>query len=70
MLHQTVEAVDDFKPDHGQYRGHVRISGERWHAISQTPIGADTLVRVMAMDGLTLAVEPADNQSDSKASNP
>jgi membrane-bound serine protease (ClpP class) len=70
MLHQTVEAVDDFKPDHGQYRGHVRISGERWHAISQTPVGGNTLVRVTAMDGLTLVVEPADNQSDSKASNP
>ncbi|PPK53383.1 NfeD family protein [Marinobacter persicus] len=70
MLHQTVEAVDDFKPDHGQYRGHVRISGERWHAISQTPVGGNTLVRVTAMDGLTLVVEPADKQSDSKASNP
>ncbi len=67
MAHETGDAVDDFKPDHGEYRGHVRITGERWNATSQTPVAADTPVQVVAMNGLTLVVEPRNNPGHGKA---
>ena len=46
-------AVEDF---HG--RGHVRIRGEVWQAISQGPVRSGESVRVRAMDGLVLEVAP------------
>lgn len=69
MSHETGEAADDFKAEHGMYRGHVRITGERWNAISQSPIHEDTVVRVVAIKGLTLEVEPCENQDQGKADN-
>ncbi|RMF08248.1 MAG: hypothetical protein D6763_10340 [Alphaproteobacteria bacterium] len=39
--------------------GHVFVHGERWRAISDTPLSRNQKVRVVAIDGLTLKVEPA-----------
>jgi membrane-bound serine protease (ClpP class) len=50
----TLTAVDA-----GQ-SGHVRVHGEIWRATSATPLGAGRRVRVTAVDGLTLLVEPSD----------
>jgi len=69
MAHETGETMDDFKPEHGQYYGHVRISGERWNATSQVPIAANTPIRVTAMNGLTLVVGPMDQQGHGPANH-
>lgn len=39
-------------------RGHVFVHGERWNAASSAPLHADEPVRVVALDGLLLQVEP------------
>ena len=39
-------------------QGHVRLMGERWRARSPTPLARGQSVRVTAVDGLTLEVEP------------
>ncbi|MBS9402856.1 nodulation protein NfeD [Halomonas sp. TRM85114] len=41
-------------------QGHVRLLGERWNARSSEPLRKGQVVRVTAVDGLTLVVEPFD----------
>jgi membrane-bound serine protease (ClpP class) len=55
-------ALDDFVPTYDAYAGHVRVSGERWNARSQVAIAARSQVRVNGMDGLTLLVEPGNDE--------
>ncbi len=43
--------------------GHVRLMGERWNARSTQPLARGQAVRVTAVDGLTLEVEPLDASS-------
>jgi membrane-bound serine protease (ClpP class) len=43
-------------PDGGQ--GHVFIHGERWRAVSDTPLEKGQQVRITGVDGLTARVEP------------
>ena len=38
--------------------GQVEVHGELWEAHSSTPVPRDARVRVTAIDGLTLTVEP------------
>jgi membrane-bound serine protease (ClpP class) len=40
--------------------GQIDIHGEIWRATSREPIPSGRAVRIVAMDGLTLSVEPAD----------
>lgn len=49
---KTVEPLD---PD-----GHVRVHGELWQAHSTRPAPKGARVRVVAVDGLELEVEPAE----------
>ncbi|MBF7053018.1 nodulation protein NfeD [Halomonas sp. KAO] len=44
-------------------QGHVRLMGERWRARSPTPLARGQSVRVTAVDGLTLEVEPLASSS-------
>jgi len=44
------------------HTGHVWALGERWSAVSSAAIVPGKAVRVVAMDGLTLRVEPDDNE--------
>lgn len=60
MVHETGQAMDDFRADHNHYQGHVQVNGERWNALSQEPITRGTPVRVQAMEGLVLRVTPQD----------
>jgi membrane-bound serine protease (ClpP class) len=48
--------------DWSDLRGHVFLHGERWNATSFQPLQAGQRVRVVAIDGLTLAVAPEANQ--------
>ena len=62
LVHEHGMALDDFVPTYDAYAGHVRVSGERWNARSQVAIAAGAQVRVNGMDGLTLLVEPGDDE--------
>ena len=60
--------VDTMIGEHGRTRtplaadtpGQIDAHGEIWRAVSRTPLPAGAPVRVVAVDGLTLLVEPAD----------
>jgi len=49
------EALESFEG-----RGHVRIYGETWNAVSTRPVAAGQPVRVERVEGLTLHVTPKD----------
>jgi membrane-bound serine protease (ClpP class) len=53
------EAIDDFERE-----GWVLVRGERWWAISPSPVARGRKVRVTGIDGLTLTVEPELVQGD------
>lgn len=44
--------------DWGDRQGHVFVRGERWNAAGAAPLGKGQDVRVTALEGLTLHVEP------------
>lgn len=53
MLGSTAEALQDFDS-----QGTVFVHGERWNAVTKQPISKGQRVRIHALDGLTLHVEP------------
>ncbi len=63
MAHETVTALDDFQQEDGQFRGHVRLSGERWNAVSPAAVRTGDRLRVTAIEGLTVhvAADKAEN---------
>lgn len=60
----AVTALDDFQPEDDHYRGHVWYSGERWNAVSDTPVNAGDKLEVSAINGLTLSVTMAKAQQE------
>ena len=44
--------------------GQIRVLGELWEARSSSELPGGTIVRVVAMDGLTLDVEPVEPSPD------
>ena len=48
---KSVIAVEDF-----QGKGHVRVDGELWRAISETPVQKGETLHILAVEGLTLHV--------------
>ncbi|MBW3550674.1 MAG: nodulation protein NfeD [Proteobacteria bacterium] len=55
LLGQAATALHDFTG-----HGRVRIRGEVWHATSEVPVLAGQTLRVLAIEGLVLRVEPLD----------
>jgi len=53
LLHSTGEVLDDFEG-----RGRIRIHGEVWLAESATAVKRGDRVRVVAVDGLVLTIQP------------
>ena len=53
LLREPAEAVESFTG-----RGHVRVYGETWEAVSRVPVERGQRVRILKVDGLTLEVEP------------
>ena len=47
--------------------GMIWLESEAWHAISKVPLEKDQQVRVLAMDGLILEVEPVQSTADTDA---
>ncbi|WP_291820461.1 nodulation protein NfeD [Marinobacter sp.] len=62
MTHEHAVALESFVPREGRYRGHVRLSGERWKGVSNSPVREGQALRVTAIEGLTAEVAP--EQSD------
>ncbi|HXH65029.1 MAG TPA: nodulation protein NfeD [Mariprofundaceae bacterium] len=59
MIGLDGEARGDFEPGaHGRYRGRVHAHGEDWQAESTVSVADGTTVRITAMDGLILTVQP------------
>jgi membrane-bound serine protease (ClpP class) len=56
MIGGTAVALEDFERE-----GWVRASGERWHARSGSPLTRDAHARIVAVQGLTLLIEPEGN---------
>ncbi|MDX5335946.1 MAG: nodulation protein NfeD [Marinobacter sp.] len=57
MAEEKGVALDDFESSYDGYKGHVRVSGERWNARCPHQITKGTQVQVNGMEGLTLLVE-------------
>jgi membrane-bound serine protease (ClpP class) len=55
MLGEIGEALEDF-----EHHGAVFVHGERWSANTPRPVRKGQRLRVVAVDGLELAVEPID----------
>jgi membrane-bound serine protease (ClpP class) len=53
LLHARGEVLDDFAG-----KGRIRIHGEVWQAATKVPLRRGDRVRVTAVDGLVLSVEP------------
>ena len=53
MVGEVAEVIEDCAP-----RGRVRVRGESWSARSSPSAAVGDAVRVAAVDGLTLVVEP------------
>lgn len=53
LIGERAEAIEPCEPD-----GRVRLRGEIWSAVCERGAGTGEAVRVTAVDGLTLAVEP------------
>jgi len=53
LLRERPEAVESFERS-----GHVRVHGEIWSAVSREPVREGQRLRVLAVKGLTLEVEP------------
>lgn len=58
IVHERVMALDTFREQDGRYKGHVRLSGERWNAVSQAPVKTGDRLHVSRIEGLTVHVEP------------
>lgn len=56
LIGATGEATTQLAP-----MGQIRVLGELWQARASSEIPRGTPVRVVALDGLTLAVEPVDS---------
>lgn len=59
ITHEKAVALDDFVSAETGYRGHVRLNGERWKAVSRSAIHRNDLVQVTGIDGLTVSVKEA-----------
>lgn len=60
MAGMSVEALQDFTRE-----GWVLAAGERWQARSSRPLARGERARIVAVDGLTLIVEPGDKGEQS-----
>nr|WP_328731216.1 NfeD family protein [Halomonas azerica] len=54
MLYEEAVALEDF-----EHKGHVRLHGERWNAVTEVPVVAGQRLKVIRFEGLTVQVSPA-----------
>lgn len=54
MLYEEAVALEDF-----ERKGHVRLHGERWNAVTEVPVVEGQRLKVIRFEGLTVQVSPA-----------
>nr|WP_290823457.1 nodulation protein NfeD [Halomonas sp.] len=54
MLDAEAVALEDF-----EHKGHVRLHGERWNAVTEAPVVKGQRLKVIRFEGLTVQVSPA-----------
>lgn len=59
LKQERAVALDEFRQDDGQYRGHVRLAGERWNAVSDEPVSQGQALEVTSVEGLRVHVKVA-----------
>ncbi len=69
IIREKAVALNDFRKERDTYHGHVRLSGERWKAVSCYPVRENDDVQVTGIEGLTVNVEPADRAHDNQQRN-
>jgi membrane-bound serine protease (ClpP class) len=68
--HPVVSGHDQKVGSHGKVvhwdgeRGRVQVHGEMWQARAAGPLAAGQMVRITALDGLILEVEPDDTSGE------
>ncbi len=60
MRHEKAVALEDFISAEGVYRGHIRLSGERWNAVGEKPVSKGQELKVDRIEGLTVHVAEKD----------
>ncbi|MDP2238885.1 MAG: nodulation protein NfeD [Burkholderiales bacterium] len=65
MIGARGEVLDDM-----QGEGWARVHGENWRIVSRVPLARGQKIRVTAIDGLTLSVEPESDQTAGHRNNP
>jgi membrane-bound serine protease (ClpP class) len=63
LKREPAVATESFQPADGEYRGHVRLSGERWNATSKEPVEKGQILKIVSVDGLSVKVAPHRHQS-------
>lgn len=63
LVGAMAEAIKDFDD-----QGYVHLHGERWNAITDTPIKKGQRIRVTKVDGLNVHVQPVTDTDEEKAS--
>jgi len=58
VIGQLAIVLDDFFASLNQWKGKVRLRGEIWRAVANTPIKKDSTVKVIDVEGLCLTVQP------------
>ena len=58
LFAQSAVALDDFAKTDGVYTGSVRVAGEIWHAISESPVTEGQTLDITLIEGLVLDAEP------------
>ena len=61
MIGERAEAIEPCEP-----RGRVKLRGEIWDAVCKQGAGIGEAVRIVAVDGLTLEVEPLGDGEDQR----
>ena len=68
LLGTTAIAANLFEKHEDGYRGTVQVHGEFWNAWSSEPIAAQQQVSVIDREGVTLRVEPTENEVSARTS--
>jgi membrane protein implicated in regulation of membrane protease activity len=58
VIGQLAIVIDDFSASLNQWKGKVRLRGEIWKAVANTPLKKDSEVQVSNIEGLCLTVQP------------
>jgi membrane-bound serine protease (ClpP class) len=61
MSYEKAVALDDFRFEKDVYKGNIRLSGERWNAVSEQPISKNQQVKVVSVEGLTVRIAGKDS---------